>query len=270
MLKQIEDTAGFLNEFISEVPLAGIILGTGLGDFDKEIETEVVIPYKDIPNFPVSTVEGHAGNLIYGRINKMPIIAMQGRFHFYEGYSMKEIIFPIRVMKYLGIKYLFVSNASGGMNPEFNIGDIMIITDHINCMPNPLIGKHYQEFGERFPDMSNAYDKELVIKAKEIALKKEIKVHTGCYVAVTGPTFETPKEYEYYRTIGADNIGMSTVPEIIAAVQMGIRCFALSVITDLGIPGSIDKITHNEVQAAAKKAEWKIAGIIKSLISELK
>lgn len=269
MLQKIENTLNFLKKYITQPPVVGIILGTGLGGFINEIIIENQISYSEIPDFPVSTVDGHDGNLIIGKIDNIPVMAMQGRFHYYEGYSMEEIIFPVRVMKFLGIKYLMVSNASGGMNPDFSVGDIMIITDHINCMPNPLIGKHYPQFGERFPDMSNAYNKELIEKAKIIAKNNNILLYTGCYVAVTGPTYETPKEYEYFRIIGGDNIGMSTVPEVIAAVQMGIKCFAVSVITDLGIAGKIEKITHEEVQIAAGKAEWKVSLIICELIKSI-
>jgi len=270
MLKKIKLSIEFLSPFVKSKPIAGIVLGTGLGGFEKSMKTQHKIAYKDIPYFPTSTVEGHEGNLIIGEIKGKQVVALQGRFHFYEGYSMQEIIYPIRVLKLLGIKYLFVSNASGGMNPKFKIGDIMLIIDHINLMPNPLIGPHEPIYGPRFPDMSKTYDNALVEKAEEIAYKNEIKIFKGCYVAVTGPTFETPKEYEYFRLIGGDNIGMSTVPEVIAAVQMGIKCLAISVITDLGIPGKITEISHEEVQKAAKEAEWKISLIIKDVISGLK
>ncbi len=270
MLKKIDESIGYLTKIIQQKPVMGIILGTGLGGFAIELKIKNKIPYSEIPHFPVSTVDGHEGNLLVGELSGIHVIAMQGRFHYYEGYSMEEIIYPIRVMKNLGVESLVLSNASGGMNPEFEIGDIMIINDHINLMPNPLIGKHYEEFGPRFPDLSEAYNKDLISMAINIANKENIKIHQGCYVAVTGPTYETPKEYEYFRIIGGDCIGMSTVPEVIAACQMQMKCFAVSVITDLGIPGKIEKITHEEVQQAAMKAEWKIAAILKKMAEKLK
>ena len=269
MLNKINKAVDYLKQYFDKQPLAAIILGTGLGNFDQEILIKHSIPYSEIPNFPISTVEGHNGNFLIGEINNMIIVLLQGRFHYYEGYSMEEIIFPIRVLKFIGISYLFITNASGGMNPVFEIGDIMVITDHINQMPNPLIGKHYPEFGPRFPDMSETYSKDLINQTKIIAKKNKIKLHEGCYVAVTGPTYETPKEYEYFRNIGGDNIGMSTVPEVIAAVQMGIQCLAISIITDLGIPGKIEKISHEEVINTAAAAGWKIALILKDLIKSL-
>lgn len=269
MLTKFKESTDFIIPYLPEKPKAAIVLGTGLGGFEKEITITKKINYSDIPNFPISTVEGHQGALIIGHINNVPVIAMQGRFHFYEGYTMEEVIYPIRLMYLLGIEYLFLSNATGGMNPSFKIGDIMVINDHINLMPNPLIGKHNPEFGPRFPDMSEPYDKSLIKRSLEIAKTNNIKLHEGCYVAVTGPTYETPKEYEYFRIIGGDNIGMSTAPEAIAAAQMKIKCFAISVITDLGIPGMIEKVTHEEVQKAANEAEWKISKIIQQLVSEL-
>ena len=269
MLEKIKESIEFLSPYLRRKPVAGIVLGTGLGGFEKKMTIHHKIYYKNIPNFPVSTVEGHAGNLIVGEVGGVPVLVLQGRFHFYEGYTVQEIIYPIRMMKLLGIKYLFLSNASGGMNPNFEIGDIMLISDHINLMPNPLIGRHEPIFGERFPDMGEAYDMELRAKAKKIAEEKGIKMHEGCYVAVTGPTYETPKEYEYFRIIGGDNIGMSTAPEVIAARQMEIKCLAISVITDLGIPGKIQKLTHADVQKAAKNAEWKVSDIVMALISAL-
>ena len=231
------------------------------------LETEQVIDYQEIPHFPVSTVEGHAGKLITGRLNDTPVLVMQGRFHFYEGYSMEEVTFPVRVMKFLGIGTLVVSNAAGGMNPNFEIGDIMIINDHINLMPNPLIGKHEPEFGARFPDMSETYDRELVAGALHAARELAIPIREGCYVGVTGPTLETPKEYEYLRIIGADAVGMSTVPEVIVAHQMGIRVFAVSVITDLGVPGKIQKLTHQDVIEAAERTAPRLVSLIIKLIA---
>jgi len=269
MLKTIKDTANYIKTYIHAEPEVGIILGTGLGGLVRDIKIEVSIPYNEIPNFPVSTVEGHSGKLIFGTLGGKHVLAMQGRFHYYEGYPMSQVIFPVRVMKFLGVKHLFVSNASGGVNPDFEIGDLMIITDHINLLPNPLIGKHNPEFGVRFPDMSDAYDKTLVKKAKEIAKAQNIEVREGIYTATTGPTFETPSEYLYFRIIGSDTVGMSTVPEVIAARQMGIPCFAMSIITDLGVPGKIIEVTHEEVQKVASAAETKMTKIFTKLIEML-
>lgn len=272
-LEQIKKTSEFIKKEIApslKGELAvGIILGTGLGGLVKEIEILHSIPYEQIPGMPVSTVEGHSGKLIFGILGGKKVIAMQGRFHYYEGYSMQQVIFPVRVMKYLGIKTLFVSNASGGVNPDFEIGDLMIITDHINLMPNPLIGKNENELGVRFPDMSEAYDKKLIAKAKDIAKKNNIKVQQGVYVGFTGPTLETPSEYKYVRIIGGDTVGMSTVPEVIAAHHMNITCFAMSIITDVGVEGRIVKTTHEDVQRAAEKAEPLMTKIMKELISEI-
>lgn len=269
MLERIKSTASFILDKTKFYPEVGIILGTGLGGLVKDIKIEHTLDYEDIPDFPVSTVDGHHGRLIFGELGGKKIVAMQGRFHFYEGYPMEMVIFPVRVMKYLGIKNLFVSNASGGVNPDFEIGDLMIINDHINLIPNPLIGKHEPEFGARFPDMSEPYDLKLIEKAKEIAKNNNLKVQEGCYVATTGPTFETPKEYQYFRIIGGDTVGMSTVPEVIVARQMGIPCFAISIITDLGVPGKIVEVTHEEVQKVAAKAETKMTLIMEELISQL-
>src|SRR5690554_4880000 len=226
MLKKIEETAAFLQSKTSVKPTAGIILGTGLSGLGKEIDADVIIDYKDIPNFPVSTVEGHHGQLVIGHLGSQPVVAMKGRFHFYEGYDMSELVFPVRVMKKLGISHLFVSNASGGVNPDFEIGDLMIITDHINLFPeHPLRGRNYNQLGTRFPDMSEAYSKDLIAKAKTIAAKNNIKVVEGVYVGTTGPTFETPSEYKYFRIIGGDTVGMSTVPEVIVANHAGMQVF---------------------------------------------
>jgi purine-nucleoside phosphorylase len=269
MFEQVKETVSFIQERIKSNPEVGIILGTGLGGMIREIENQVVVDYQDIPNFPVSTVEGHSGKLIFGTLSGKQIVAMQGRFHFYEGYSIQQVVFPIRVMKFLGVRHLLVSNASGGMNPEHEIGDLMILNDHINLIPNPLIGPHQKEFGVRFPDMSEPYSHDMIEKAKAIAFRHSIKVHLGCYVGVTGPTLETPKEYQYFRIIGGDAVGMSTVPEVITARQMGLPCFAISIITDLGIPGKIVKVTHEDVQNVAMKAEPKMTLIMKELVSQL-
>jgi purine-nucleoside phosphorylase len=269
MLEQIKETTSYIKSKIEFTPEVGIILGTGLGGMVREIDSNLILDYEDIPNFPVSTVEGHHGKMLFGTINSKKIIAMQGRFHYYEGYTTQQVTFPVRVMKNLGVKYLFVSNASGGVNPDYAIGDLMILNDHINLIPNPLIGKHYPEFGARFPDMSNTYDKKLIAKALEIARKEKINVQLGCYVATTGPTLETPKEYEYFRILGGDAVGMSTVPEIIVAHQMDITCFAISIITDLGVPGKIVKVTLDDVQKVASEAEPKMTLILKGLIAGL-
>jgi purine-nucleoside phosphorylase len=243
MLKQIQETKSFLENKTTIRPLAGIVLGTGLGNLSSEIKIETAIPYSDIPHFPISTVEGHSGQLVFGTINNVPIVAMQGRFHYYEGYSLKECTFPIRVMKALGITNLFLSNASGGVNDNFSIGDIMLITDHINLLPdNPLRGKNIDELGPRFPDMSEPYSTELNNLVINIAKENNIKIQQGVYAVLSGPTFETPAEYRYMKIIGADTVGMSTVPEVIVA------------------------ISHEEVQEVAKAAEPKMTLIIKELL----
>ncbi len=269
MLEKINETAGFLRQKGIIDPEAGVILGTGLGGLTTHIKTIREIDYKDIPNFPVSTVEGHAGKLIFGEFGGKKIVTMKGRFHFYEGYQPEQIVFPIRVMKYLGIKYLFLSNASGGVNPDFHIGDIMIIRDHINLIPNPLIGRNDDRIGPRFPDMSHPYDLNLIEKAEKIASRNNITVRKGVYLGTTGPTFETPAEYKYFRIIGADAVGMSTVTEVIAARHMGLTVFGVSIISDLGVEGKIEYITHEMVQREAEKAEGKMTTIMTELISEL-
>ncbi|MBG15721.1 MAG: purine-nucleoside phosphorylase [Crocinitomicaceae bacterium] len=270
MLQTIKDTATFIKEKTDFNPEIGIILGTGLGGLVNEIETSHALPYQEIPNFPVSTVEGHSGKLILGELGGKKVIALQGRFHFYEGYSMNEVVFPVRVMKYLGIEKLIVSNACGGVNPSFEIGDIMVISDHINLFPtNPLIGPNINELGPRFPDMSEAYCKELISLAEKIAAKNQINLVKGVYAGLTGPTLETPAEYFYTRAIGADAVGMSTVPEVIAARHMSIPCFGFSVITDLGVPGRIVEVTHHEVQQVAAKAEKKLTVIIKQMLETI-
>lgn len=271
MLNKINETTSYIKNIIQGFsPEVGIILGTGLGGLVKEIEIKHVIPYEEIPNFPVSTVEGHSGKLIFGFLGKKSVVAMQGRFHYYEGYDMKEVTFPVRVMKFLGIKFLFVSNASGGVNPDFEIGDLMILDDHVNLFPtNPLMGRNIDELGPRFPDMSDAYHKGLIDKARKIAEENKIKVQVGTYAGVSGPCLETPAEYRYVRNIGADAVGMSTVPEVIVARHMGIPCFAISIITDLGVPGKIVKVTHTDVQNVAQVAEPKMTLIMKKLVSDL-
>lgn len=270
MYEKIQETADFIKGKTRLNPKVAIVLGTGLGNLAEKIEVESSLKYQDIPNFPVSTVSGHKGQLIFGHLNGKEVLAMQGRFHYYEGYSMQEVIFPIRVMKFLGIENLLLSNASGGMNPYFEIGDLMIIEDHINLMgDNPLIGKNDDRLGPRFPDMSEPYNHELIDMVKSIARKHDIRYHTGVYAGVSGPTFETPAEYKYIRILGADAVGMSTVPENIAAHHMGIKVFAISVITDLGVEGQIVEISHEEVIQAATAAEPKLTKIMSELVESL-
>ncbi len=250
------------------MPKLAIILGTGLGNLVDHIDDKLYIPYSEIPNFPVSTVQGHSGNLIFGKMGGKPVIAMQGRFHYYEGYDMKTVTFPVRVFKALGVETLFVSNAAGGMNKEFRVGDVMIITDHINLFPeNPLRGKNYEELGPRFPAMTEAYDRKLVALADSIGAEKGLRLMHGVYVGTTGPTFETPAEYEYFRVIGGDAVGMSTVPEVIVAAHAGMRVFGISVITDLGGKDVTEVPTHEEVQKAAVKAQPTVEAIVKEMVA---
>ena len=266
MYERIQETASWLKKRMTTNPKTAIILGTGLGQLASEITDSYEFPYKDIPNFPVSTVEGHAGKLIFGKLGDGGIMAMEGRFHFYEGYNMKEVTFPIRVMHELGIKTLFVSNASGGMNPDFKIGDLMIITDHINFFPeHPLHGPNYPT-GPRFPDMHEAYDHKLVELANSIAKEKGIRIMHGIYMGVQGPTFETPAEYRMYHKLGADAVGMSTVPEVIVARHSDIKVFGISVITDLGGFDVPVKVSHEEVQEAANAAQPRMTEIMREMI----
>lgn len=267
MLQKIQETADFLKSKMTTAPETAIILGTGLGSLVNEITDKYEIKYEDIPNFPLSTVEGHSGKLIFGKLGNKDIMAMQGRFHFYEGYNMKEVTFPVRVMRELGIKTLFVSNAAGGMNPDFIIGDLMIINDHINMFPeHPLRGKNIP-YGDRFPDMSQAYSRELIAMAKEIAKEKGIRVVEGIYLGTQGPTFETPAEYRMFYRMGGDAVGMSTVPEVIVARHCGIRVFGISVITDLGIEGKIVEVSHEEVQKAADEAQPRMTTIFREIVN---
>jgi purine-nucleoside phosphorylase len=269
MLEKISETTEYLRSKGIIDPDAGIILGTGLGGLTAKIENRIEIAYSEIPNFPLSTVEGHAGKLIYGDFGRKKIIAMNGRFHYYEGYVSEQITFPVRVLKYLGIKCLFLSNAAGGINPDFEVGDIMIITDHINLLPNPLIGPNDDRIGPRFPDMGDTYDRYLVEKAVMIAELHNIKVHKGIYLSTSGPTFETPAEYKFFRIIGADAVGMSTTPEVITAKHLNLPCFAVSIITDLGVEGKIKYVTLEDVLKEAEKAELKMTVIMTDLISSL-
>ena len=267
MLEKIKQTADYILGRTSRRPTTAIILGTGLGQLATQIEDREEIPYTDIPNMPVSTVEGHSGKLIFGRLGGKEIMAMQGRFHFYEGYAMKEVTFPVRVMKACGIQTLFVSNAAGGMNPSFRVGDLMIIEDHINTFPeHPLRGKNYNELGPRFPSMEEAYDHQLIALAEQIAREEGVHLQKGVYVGVQGPTFETPAEYRYYRIIGGDAVGMSTVPEVIVARHAGIRVFGMSVITDLGGFGVPVKVSHEEVQEAANAAQPIMTRVMAEMI----
>lgn len=273
MLEKIKETADFIRSKVNDIPTTAIILGTGLGELVNHIEITDVLEYSAIPNFPISTVEGHSGKLIFGTLGNKRVMAMQGRFHFYEGYSMQQVTFPVRVMKALGINTLFVSNAAGGMNPDFKIGDIMIINDHINLFPeHPLRGKNYNELGPRFPDMSEPYSHRLIADALKVAAANNIKVQQGVYVGTQGPTFETPAEYRYFRRIGGDAVGMSTVPEVIVARHSGMKVFAISVITDMGGLEGVEpeKVSHEEVQKAAAEAQPKMTAIMKGLINEFK
>lgn len=268
MVEKIRQTAEYLRSQEPNMPKTAIILGTGLGSLVDHMTDTRYIPYSEIPNFPVSTVAGHSGNFIFGNLGGKRVMAMQGRFHYYEGYDMKTVTFPVRVMKELGVETLFVSNAAGGMNKEFMVGDVMVITDHINLFPeNPLRGKNNEEWGPRFPAMTEAYSKRLVKIADEVAAEKQLRIMHGVYVGTTGPTFETPAEYEYFRIIGGDAVGMSTVPEVIVANHAGMEVFGLSVITDLG-GKDIDQVpTHEEVQQAAIKAQPVVVALMKEVVS---
>ena len=267
MWEKVQQTVSFLKEKTGYTPDFGIILGSGLGDFVHDIEIEFKIPYEDIPNFPVSTVEGHKGYLIFGKIQNIPVVAMQGRFHSYEGYSMEEVTFPVRIMKYLGIKTLVVSNASGGVNPTYQVGDVVIITDHINMFPeHPLRGKNDKRFGPRFVNMGEPYNRKLIAKAKQIAQELNIEVRQGVYYGLQGPTFETLAEYKMVKIVGADCVGMSTVPEVIVARHMDLDCFGISIISDIGSEEEMENISHEEVLKAVKIAEPKARKLIKELI----
>jgi len=269
MLESIQNTVNYIKNRIGDfAPEVGIILGTGLGALVTEIEVEKQLMYGSIPDFPISTVEFHSGKLIFGRLAGKKVVAMQGRLHFYEGYSMQQITFPVRVMKMLGIKSLFVSNASGSLNPAFKKGDLMVIDDHINLQPqNPLIGRNEDELGPRFPDMSQPYLRTLVAKALDIAKANNIVCHKGVYVAVTGPNLETRAEYKYLRIIGGDAVGMSTVPEVIVANHMGLPVFAISVLTDEGFPEELHPVSIEQIIAIAQEAEPKLTLILKELIA---
>ena len=270
VLEQLNETKQFIQNHYSTRPQAGIVLGSGLGNLGKEIEIEREIAYEAIPHFPVSTVEGHSGKLIFGKLSGKSVVCMAGRFHFYEGYTPQEVAYPIRVMKWLGIETLFISNAAGGMNPDFKVGDLMIINDHISFFAvNPLLGANIPELGLRFPDMSEPYCKTLIGKALDIAAANNIAVSQGVYCGVTGPTFETRAEYKLLRIVGGDAVGMSTVQEVIAARHLGLPVFAMSIITDIGIREEENIITHQEVLEAANAAEPKLTLIFKKMIGGL-
>ncbi|HEV3412254.1 MAG TPA: purine-nucleoside phosphorylase [Puia sp.] len=270
VLQQIEEAVRAIRSRCALHPRVGIVLGSGLGNLAREIVVEQEIAYESIPHFPVATVEGHNGNLIFGRLSGQPVVVLSGRFHFYEGYSPQQVVFPIRVLKFLGVETLLVSNAAGGMNAAFRVGDLMIIRDHISLFTvNPLLGRNEDGLGPRFPDMSEPYSRELIRKAKVVAERLEIAVWEGVYAGVTGPTFETRAEYKLLHIAGGDAVGMSTVQEVIAARHLGMAVFAMSVITDLGIREEDNLITHEEVLAAAAAAEPRLAGIFKGLVAEL-
>jgi purine-nucleoside phosphorylase len=267
MWEKVQETVSYIKERIDFIPEYGVILGSGLGSFTDEMKVEYMLPYNEIPNFPVSTVQGHKGALVFGTIGDKKVVAMQGRFHFYEGYSMTEVTFPVRVMKFLGVEKLVVSNASGGVNPSYKVGSIVMITDHINMTPeHPLRGKNDERFGPRFVNMSEPYSRKMIAKVTELAKGLNITVHEGIYLGLQGPTFETLAEYKMVKILGADCVGMSTVPEVIVARHMDLETFGISVITDMGNEESIGTISHDEVLEAAKEAEPKVRSLIKELI----
>jgi purine-nucleoside phosphorylase len=267
MWDKVHETVAFIQQRVKTTPTFGVILGSGLGSLTEDINIEHTIPYSEIPNFPVSTVEGHKGALVFGTIGNQYVVAMQGRFHYYEGYDMKQVTFPVRVMKYLGVETLVVSNASGGVHPSYTVGDVVIIYDHINMMPeHPLHGKNDERFGPRFLNMSEPYSKALIAKAKAIATEQNITVKDGIYLGLQGPTFETLAEYRMVKALGADCVGMSTVPEVIVARHMDMQVFGLSVITDIGDEHNIEEVNHDEVLLAARKAEPIVRKLIKEVI----
>lgn len=270
IVQQVQQTANYLKQQYAAQPEVAVILGSGLGNFAANITVEKEVPYTDIPNFHASTVKGHTGKMIFGTLSDKKVVAMSGRFHYYEGYSPQDVVFPVRVLKQLGVKTLLLSNAAGGVNPSFKVGDIMFINDHISFYtPNPLIGKNIEQWGTRFPDMSEPYKKHLIAKAKEIASANDIEVKEGVYFVVTGPTFETRAEYRMIHILGADAVGMSTVQECIVANHMGMDVFAASVITDIGIREEENVITHEEVLEAANAAEPRLAKIFMELVAAI-
>jgi purine-nucleoside phosphorylase len=267
MWEKVQETVEYIKNKTNFTPEYGVILGSGLGSFTDDITIEHTLPYNEIPNFPVSTVEGHKGALVFGTIGDKKVVAMQGRFHYYEGYDMKQVTFPVRVMKYIGVTKLIVSNASGGVNPNYKVGSIVLIKDHINMMPeHPLRGKNDSRFGPRFVNMSEPYSQKMIAKAKELAKELNIEVQDGVYLGLQGPTFETLSEYRMVKVLGGDCVGMSTVPEVIVARHMELETFGLSVITDMGNEEAIETITHEEVLEAAREAEPHVRKLIKQLI----
>jgi len=269
-MQQLNETTSFIKSIYSETPEVGIILGSGLGNLVQEMNIEQEIPYEKIPHFPVSTVIGHSGKLLFGTLNSKKVMVMAGRFHFYEGYSAQQVVYPVRVMKMLGVKTLLLSNAAGSVNPAYKVGDLMIIKDHISFFTvNPLLGKNEEELGTRFPDMSEPYSKVLITKAHAVGQRLGYQLHEGVYTGVTGPTFETRAEYMLIKSVGGDVVGMSTVQEAIAAIHAGIKVFAVSVVTDIGIREDDNIITHEEVLAAAKEAEPKLTSLFKELVGSL-
>lgn len=267
MWEKVQETVDYIQSKINFTPEFGVILGSGLGNFTDEMQIDFTIPYTELPNFPISTVEGHKGALVFGTLQDKKVVAMQGRFHYYEGYSMQEVTFPVRVMKYLGIQKLIVSNASGGVNPQYKVGSIVLLKDHINLVPeHPLRGKNDERFGPRFVNMSQPYSKQMIAKAKQIASDLDIRVHEGIYLGLQGPTFETLAEYRMVQLLGGDCVGMSTVAEVIVARHMDLETFGISVITDIGSEENIESISHTEVLDAAKSAEPAVTQIIKELI----
>ncbi len=270
MDKSFIESVEYLKSKTGIEPKSGIVLGTGLGDLVDHLDIEIEIPYEDIPHFPVSTVEGHQGKLIFGFLNGRAVVAMKGRFHYYEGYTMQEVTYPIRIMKLLGIEDIYISNAAGGVNPDFQIGDLMMLTDHINFFPDsPLRGPNIEEFGPRFPDMSQPYDLNMrslaLVSAKELG----VLLHQGVYLGNPGPSFESPAEYLHYRTVGADAIGMSTVPEVIVARHMDIKVCAFSVITNIAVPGKFGQNSHIEVQKAAVKTQANLTQLISLMLGRI-
>lgn len=269
MWEQVQETVDYIQSKTNFFPDYGVILGSGLGGFTNDLEIEFILPYSEIPNFPVSTVEGHKGALVFGHIGDKKVVAMQGRFHYYEGYDMKQVTFPVRVMKHLGVDKLIVSNASGGVNSNYKVGSVVIIKDHVNMMPeHPLRGKNDERFGPRFVNMSEPYSRKMIAKAKEIASDLDIEIQEGVYLGLQGPTFETLAEYKMVKALGCDCVGMSTVPEVIVARHMNLETFGVSVITDMGDANSIDTISHDEVLEAAKAAEPHVRKLIKELIRQ--
>jgi purine-nucleoside phosphorylase len=270
IMNQLNETVAYIKSVTKSEAKIGIVLGSGLGNLAETIKIDKAISYTDIPHFPVSTVKGHGGKLIFGELGGTKVIVMSGRFHFYEGYTPQQVIFPVRVMKLLGVETLLLSNAAGAVNPDYQVGDLMLINDHISFFTtNPLLGKNVEELGTRFPDMSEPYSKALLTKAKAIAEKNNIKVHEGVYTAVTGPTFETHAEYRLIKIVGSDVVGMSTVQETIAANHCGMKVFAVSVVTDLGIREDNNIITHEEVLEAANAAEPKLTLLFTELVKSL-